>query len=62
MRLLLVLISTFILVALMAWWLSNTFLGLTGNPSPYESSQRELEQVQEKAGTYQRILDQSGHR
>jgi hypothetical protein len=61
MRLLLVLISTFILVALTAWWLTNTFQGLNGNPSPYESSQEQLNQVQEKANQYERMLNRSGH-
>jgi hypothetical protein len=57
MRLISILIGTLILVMIMAWYLNKVFLPTGSNSvSTYESSQQQLDEVQQKVDKYNKSI------
>jgi hypothetical protein len=57
-RLITLLFSTLILVALMAWYLTKVFAPTTTSPvSTYDNAQQQLEEVQKKTDQYSNLLN-----
>lgn len=61
MRLLLMMLSTLILVTLMAWWLTRSFVGTSSSPAIYQSTEKQLEDMQNKVDLYNSTVNKFNH-